>query len=269
MSELDSLLAGAERTPVVGWDFTRLGSRLSFEPPPWDFTRIVAEHAGAAAQLLDMGTGGGEWLSSLPRLPPHTVATEGWSPNVALARARLEPLGVTVVEVEAAPDNVDQRPGETRGRLPFPTGSFELVSNRHESFVAAEVARVLKSGGAFLTQQTGGNTDEFHDALGLPRPRRSGPEWSLELARAQLGEASLEVTDSATGSEAATFADVGALAWYLRAIPWVVEGFSIQTHRRRLERLHRRIVADGPLTLRQPSFWLRAVKPRQSSSMRS
>ncbi len=77
------------------------------------------------------------------------MATEAWEPNVDVAGARLRPLGVTVVSVEAAPDNVDQTPDERRGRLPFPSESFDLVVNRHESFVAGEVARVLRPGGRF------------------------------------------------------------------------------------------------------------------------
>jgi hypothetical protein len=46
------------------------------------------------------------------------------------------------VEVEDAPDNVDQLPCEHRGRLPFDDAVFLFVTNRHESFVASEVARV-------------------------------------------------------------------------------------------------------------------------------
>jgi hypothetical protein len=57
-----------------------------------------------------------------------------------------------------------------------------------------------------------------------------------------------------------SFADIGALAWYLKLIPWTVEGFSIETHRLQLERLHERIAANGPLSMRLPAFWLKAVK---------
>jgi hypothetical protein len=46
----------------------------------------------------------------------------------------------------------------------------------------------------------------------------------------------------------------------LKLIPWTVEGFSIETHRLQLERLHERIAANGPLSMRLPAFWLKAVK---------
>jgi hypothetical protein len=34
--------------------------------------------------LLDMGTGGGELLSSLPNLPNNTFATESYKPSIPL-----------------------------------------------------------------------------------------------------------------------------------------------------------------------------------------
>ena len=53
-----------------------------------------------AATMLDMGTGGGEFLFSLHPLPKTVYATEGYKPNVPIARQRLEPLGVKVVYFE-------------------------------------------------------------------------------------------------------------------------------------------------------------------------
>ena len=221
----------------------------------------MLQHARESPDLLDLGTGGGEWLAALPYHPSRTVATESWAPNLAIAETRLRPLGIVVVAVEAAPDNVEQRPGEQRGRLPFPDGSFSLVSDRHESFLAGEVARVLAPGGTFLTQQVGGDYRDCYDALGLPRPRRPGPRWNLAVATRQLQGAGLTVTDGDDGVEVTSFADIGAFAWYLKAIPWVVPGFSVGAYRPQLERLHRRLEAGGSLDIRQPAFWMKAFKP--------
>jgi SAM-dependent methyltransferase len=194
--------------------------------PGWSFDDIVVQHARESPDLLDMGTGGGEWLSKLAFRPRRTVATEAWPPNVDVARGRLAPLGIDVVAVEPAPDNIEQERDERRGHLPFSSESFSLVVNRHESFAAAEVARVLRPAGAFLTQQVGGDYGEFYDALGLPRSD-TGRLWDRELATGQLEAAGLDDVDGADGSESVCFRDVGAFAWYLQAIPWVVEGFRI------------------------------------------
>jgi SAM-dependent methyltransferase len=237
-----------------------LGDRISIAPLPWDFDATVVSHARAAPDLLDIGTGGGEWLASLEHRPPRTVATDGWPANVDVAAARLRPLGVTVVANEPAPDNVDQVPGEQRGRLPFASDSFALVTSRHESFVASEIARVLVADGIFLTQQVGGDYGDFYDALELARPPAPERRWGVPLAEEQLAAAGLPVVDSDGGTEVTSFADVGALAWYLKLIPWTVENFSVEMYRPQLERLHERIAADGPLTVRLPGFWLKAVK---------
>src|SRR2546427_3932815 len=102
---VDVLLDEAERQPFVGWDFSWLRGRLDSQPLPWDYTATVIEHARSSPDLLDLGTGGGEWLAELPYRPPRTVATEAWGPNVAIAGARLGPLGVDVVQVAPARDN--------------------------------------------------------------------------------------------------------------------------------------------------------------------
>lgn len=258
-TSFDVLLTEADALPVGGWDLSALGDRISIGPLPWDFDATVTQHARAAPDLLDIGTGGGEWFASLAHRPARTVATEGWPPNVDVAGRRLRPLGITVVATEPAPDNVDQ--DESCGRLPFPSDSFALVTSRHESFVASEIARVLVSGGRFLTQQVGGEHGDFYEALELSRPPVRQRRWTVRLAEEQLASAGLRVVDSGGATQVTSFADVGAFAWYLKLIPWTVENFSVETHRPQLERLHERIAADGPLNVRLPAFWLKAVKP--------
>jgi SAM-dependent methyltransferase len=261
VTDVAHLLEEAEAHALEGWDFSWLGGRMRTAPLPWNFDETVATHAQGSPDLLDMETGGGEWLARLIFRPRRTVATESWPPNVDVAGSRLRPLGITVVQDEGAPENVEQSENETRGRLPFPSESFALISNRHGTFVAAEVARVLAPRGVFLTEQVGGDYDEFYDALDLPHPTDRRREWNVQLATEQLERAGLRVTESADALEETTFADVGAFAWYLKAIPWVVAGFSVATHRAPLERLQARIDDRGPITVRQPAFWARAVKP--------
>jgi hypothetical protein len=244
---------------VEGWDFSWLGERVSTRPLDWSFDSIVDERSRHAPSLLDMGTGGGEWLAALRHRPARTVATEGWPPNVVVAARRLRPLGVPVVWSEDAPDNVDQRPGEQCGRLPFRAGSFALVVNRHASFAAAEVERVLSAGGAFLTQQMGSDYGDAYDALGLDRPKH-GREWNVALATEQLAEAGLRIVEAREGTSITEFADVGAFAWYLRAVPWAIPGLKIEAHHPALERLHEEVMRGRVLTIQQSAFFLAATK---------
>lgn len=260
-AELTRLLAEAEARPLGGWDFGWLGPRMRSTELPWNFAEIVVERARRSSDLLDLGTGGGEWLASLTFRPRRTVATEAWEPNVELASGRLRPLGVTVVRIDPAPDNVDQRDGEPQGRLPFARASFELVTSRHESFVASELARILVPGGRFLTQQAGtGRYDELRRDFGLPPSNRAA--WTLSLAVAQLERAGLRVVQSGEAELVTSFADIGALAWFLKAAPWTVPEFSLAEHRGALAELHRRMAVDGPYQVRDVSFWLEAVRDR-------
>jgi hypothetical protein len=200
-----------------------------------------------------MGTGGGEWLSSLRARAPVTVATESWPPNVGLAATRLRALGVPVVHVEGARDNLRQDLGDPKGRLGFLGEAFDLVTNRHESFVASEVCRVLRDQGTFLTQQTQSGSQKFHELLGVRPPPVQ--ELELSLVVEQLRDAGLTVDDAEQGSATTVFADIGALAWYLRSVPWVVPGFSVSAHREALIGLH-----GDPIRVTSMRFWIRAHK---------
>ncbi len=131
-----------------------------------------------------MGTGGGERLLALSgALPADTVATEGWGPNIAVARRALAPHGIPVLEYD--PKSTDR----AARRMPFEDGRFELAMSRHEAYVTTEVARVLAPGGVFLTQQVGGDDiHELHDLLGGEHiaPHVQYDRFTEELAAAGL-----------------------------------------------------------------------------------
>lgn len=244
------LLDDAARAPVVGWDFSWAAGRIVPSPLPWDFAALAAGALQAATAALDMGTGGGEFLNWFTDLPVQMVATESWAPNVPVAARRLAQRGVTVIRTAGAVDNAVQG-GDPGDRLPFRAAAFDLVLNRHESFDAAEVARVLAPGGRFLTQQAGSGWDQFHALLGLDVPAR--PAFDLDLLVGQAVRGGLAVEDAQVGREAVRFADIGALAWYLRMVPWAVPGFDIATHRQALE-----AAAGRELVVYQERFLLSA-----------
>ena len=93
----DDLVSEAQEADVEGWDFSWLDGRASEERPSWGYARSMGKRMATAPAALDLQTGGGEVLAGVPRLPPLTVATESWPPNVASGHQRLHPLGVAVV----------------------------------------------------------------------------------------------------------------------------------------------------------------------------
>jgi len=203
--------------------------------------------------MLDMGTGGGEWLSSLRALAPLTIATESWLPNVGVAAARLHPLGIPVVQTEGATDNHRQDREDPKGRLGFKSEAFDLVTNRHESFVASEVSRILRPNGTFITQQTHSGSKQFHELLGIEPPNIE--ELEIDVVIDQVNAAGLTVEEADEGPATTVFADIGALAWYLRSMPWAVPGFTIDSYRQALIGLH-----GDPIRVAVKRFWIRAHK---------
>ncbi|MEU5869401.1 methyltransferase domain-containing protein [Nonomuraea sp. NPDC047529] len=241
----DELVAEASSAAIEGWDFASLRGRVVEEPLPWSYERLLRERLPGAGSLLDLGTGGGEFLSGLGPLPPRTAATEGHPPNLPVARRRLEPLGVEVAAVRE--DDV----------LPFPGRAFDVVANRHESYDPREVRRVLAEDGVFVTQQVGGrDLEDLNRALDAPPLAYRG--WGLARAAAGLAEAGLTVTWSAQARVRTVFHDVGALVLFLRMVPWQVPGFDAVRYGHRLRALHERMADGRPLTAYAHRFALLA-----------
>lgn len=256
----ERLIAEAERQPFSGWDFSYLRGRMREETPSWEYASLVRRRLSAAPSLLDLGTGGGEFLSSLTPLPAVVAATEAYAPNVEIARARLTPLGITVVAVEGAPHNLAIASGAGVSTLPFPDDSFTLVIDRHESYYPAEVYRILKHEGIFLTQQVGGDHHQALNAL-LGASRSDSQQWNLDYAVRQVEQAGLRVVDGREEFPETFFSDIGAIVYYLKAVPWQIPNFTVAGYREQLTALHERITAEGGVRVRGHLFYLEAVKP--------
>ncbi len=243
-----ALIEAASQSIFSGWDFSWLSGRMSEESPPWDYEHLVRRHLCGINSLLDMGTGGGEFLASLAPFPADTHATEAYPPNQSIAAARLTPLGIRVHPIsEDAP-------------LPFEDNSFDLVINRHESYNQAEVYRVLTPGGAFITQQVGGLDNlEINQALEatLSFPFK---QWGLVGAVTDLEDTGFTVVRAESAALKTEFNDIGALVYYLRAIPWQVPDFNIERYQAQLARLHNFIEAHGALTTTAHRFLIIARK---------
>jgi len=245
--DYDGLVAGALGAPVHGWDFGWLAGRALGSDPTWSYPRLAREAVDRSTRVLDVDTGGGELLASLTPLPPRTVATESWPPNLPVARARLGPLGVGVLP--APPD----------APLPVPDGTFDLVLSRHGRITPAEVHRVLSPGGTLLTQQVGSqDCAGLNTALGAAPAQRSG-SWTLRGVAGALTAAGFRVVTAREEWPLYTFTDVGAVVYQLRMVPWQIPDFTVDRYDSALRRLDARIRTDGPLRVRSHRFLLRAA----------
>ncbi|WP_033818736.1 class I SAM-dependent methyltransferase [Kitasatospora sp. MBT63] len=249
--DFDDLVAEAEAVSVAGWDFSWLDGRATEQRPSWGYQRLMGERMALAAAALDIQTGGGEVLAGTPKLPPITVATESWPPNVAKATALLHPLGAVVV---ADPDEPP---------LPFADAAFDLVVSRHPVTVWwQEIARVLRPGGCYLSQQVGpSSVFELVEFFLGPQPAEVRRGRHPDDARAAAEAAGLEVVDLRFESLRTEFHDIGAVVYFLRKVIWMVPGFTVEQYRERLRELDARIRAEGPFLAHTTRFLIEARKP--------
>jgi len=238
-----------EQQPFSGWDFSHLNGRMIEEQAPWSYTIRAAELTRRASSVIDLGTGGGERFLKLQAYwPKKVVVTEDYPPNCRLATERLSPFGVQVVDIPLT----DTDP------MPFADGEFDLVLNRHSGFNAGEVGRILASGGTFLTQQVHGLW--AHDLLAAFGATPQWPESTPDKYVPLLQAAGLTITRTQEWSGALSFTDVGAIVYYLKAVPWLVPGFSVDTHLEELLALQRRLEAGGALDFCARKYLIEARK---------
>ena len=208
---------------IHGWDFSHIDGRYTEQDDlPWDYREVIGQYLRPEMKLLDIDTGGGEFLLSLNHPYENTAAMENYPPNVELCKEVLLPLGI------------DFRPGDGKGKLPFDDGSFDMVINRHGDFNAEEIYRVLKPGGLFITQQVGAENDRELVELLCGKTEVPFPDQYLKLVTRKFEDAGFAILQGEEVFRPIRFFDVGALVWFARIIQWEFPGFFVDTHLERL-----------------------------------
>lgn len=236
-----------ERQPFIGWDFSYLDGRMTEGQVPWSYLDRAAELMRQSSSVIDLDTGGGEKLLSLhEHWPPKVLATEEYPPNFELATQRLSPLGASVISTSIS--NI--------ARMPFANAEFDLVLNRHAAFNSTEIARVLTSGGTFLTQQVHGMW-----AWDLIAAFDAKPQWP-EARPSQyiplLEAAGMTIVNLQEWEGALSFTDVGAIVYYLKAVPWHVPGFTVKSHLPYLLALQDLLESGEPLDFYAAKYFIEA-----------
>ena len=233
---------------LIGWDFSAISDKWDYPNEPWDYRLTVKSYLKDTDTLLDMGTGGGEVLLTIGHPYENTYATEAYLPNLELCKSRLSPLGITIAQTF------------TDDKLPFEADSFDFITNRHESFDLEEVARVLKRGGYFFTQQV--MNRNFHELVELLNGRVIGdyPGHSLENYANILSELGFEIIIKDEAKLPVKIYDIDAVIFYAKACVWEVPDFSVETHFERLLLIKQKIDNDGCFHTTGGRFLLAARK---------
>lgn len=202
---------------IHGWDFSHLNGRFTEETDlPWSYEKIVRSYLKPDYSLLDIDTGGGEFLLSLNHSYDKTSATEGYYPNVELCREKLIPLGISFKKSDDYSD------------LPFGDESFDIIINRHGNYDIKELYRLLKPNGVFITEQVGEDNDR--DLIQLLVPDKLSKSFSghnLKAQQKRFEDFGFEILESDEAFRPIKFFDTGVLVWFARIIQWEFIGFSV------------------------------------------
>jgi hypothetical protein len=248
-NEFNDLVQEALPLPFTGWDFSVIGDRWKTTEPSWDYPGLARSHMHGIQSMIDLDTGGGELFSSLAPFPLHTWATESYPPNIPVAKKRLEPLGVQVISEY------------TDAVIPLPDSSLDFILDRHGSYVEAELMRLLKPGGIFLTEQVGGQNCIRVNQLLQDLVEFQYAYWTKDLITHQLQFAGFELLSVQEEFPLAEFTDIGALVFYLRIIPWQVADFSVEKYRHKLYAIYQDMIAHGPVQVHDHRILVEARKP--------
>ncbi len=201
---------------IKGWDFSHINNRYDEEDDlSWNYKEVIKEYLKPEFKLLDVDTGGGEFLLSLEHPLSNLSATENFAPNVKLCQDKLLPLGIDFKKA----DGLDE--------LPFDNESFDIIINRHGDFNQEDIYRLLKKGGLFITEQVGAENDRELVELLLGDIDLPFPEQYLDKISEKFKNAGFEIVRAEEELRPIRFYDIGALVWFARIIEWEFPFFSV------------------------------------------
>lgn len=223
-----------EAAYIKGWDFSHIHGKYEEEHDlPWNYGEIVRQYLRDDWNVLDYDTGGGEFLLSLNHPFDKTSATEGFKPNVQLCKETSLPLGIHFKECS------------NPSRIPYENETFDLIMNRHGSFDAGELHRLLKKDGIFITQQVGGDNERDLVEMVLPGTKKPFPHLNLKEQKKVFEDAGFHIIRGEEAYRPIKFYDIGAFVWFAHIIEWEFPGFSVDKCFERLLKMQEIVEEKG------------------------
>lgn len=222
---------------IHGWDFSHIEGRFLEEQDKlsWSYKDVINKYRNSNDILLDIDTGGGEFLLSLNHPHDKTYATEGYPPNVELCKNTLSPLGVNFFEVN------------DYSKMPFENEQFDIIINRHGAYDIQELYRILKKDGIFITQQVGEDNDRELVELLLPNTPKQFSGLNLKEQKRLFLNQGFSILEENEEFKNIKFFDVGALVWFAKIIQWEFIDFSVDKCYNQLLKAHDILKVNGSI----------------------
>lgn len=224
-----------EKAKIIGWDFSYLEGRFHSDEDalPWNYTDVIKRYMHDNHRILDIDTGGGEFLLSLRHPYQLTSATEGYPPNVELCRKKLGSLGIDFHEMS------------DYSKMPFANSTFDMVINRHSSYDANEIYRILKPNGLFITQQVGEDNDRELVEMLLPDSPKTFAGHNLKSQTELFEKSGFKILEQGEAFRPIAFYDTAALVWFAKIIEWEFVDFSVDRCFEKLLDVEKEIARNG------------------------
>ena len=250
--ELLKYLEEEESKTFSGWDFSYLDGRWSDEDLPWDYKKIVLDYLKDDYKLLDIGTGGGEFLLTLKHPYNNTCVTEGYKPNYELCIEKLSQLGITVYNYSGDELLKD-----------IPDNSFDIVINRHESYIEKELFRILKPNGLFITQQVGSYNNKELATFFDENHQDSFPEMTFDASLKRLKDNGFNIIFSDEYYPILKFYDLVAIAYFAKIIEWEFLNFNVRDNIDKFMILQDELEKNGYISSKEHRFIIVAKKKEE------
>jgi len=211
---------------IEGWDFSRV--RAGRGPVPWNYVDIVQQYLKPTDQVLDIGTGGGEIFLSLAAYFGEGVGVDDYPPMLETAQRNQSNLSIDNVRwLRMGADDLKFGPEE-----------FDVVLTRHLEVHVAEIVRVLRTGGYFITQMVGKNSSKnFLEAFGWT-PDSFGPDWWQPVAELadQFQAQGCHILAQGEYDVPYWFKDMASFMFWMMAVPWP-EDIQLEKHWQNINRI--------------------------------
>jgi SAM-dependent methyltransferase len=206
--------------PRRGWDLSRV--RLLRDTTPWDYSDVVCRYLKSTSRVLDVGTGSGESLLAMARHFGKGTGVDVSADMIAMARENLLPgLASRIAFKVTAADHLEE-----------PDCAYDSVLCRHAPVNPAEVVRVLRPEGYFITQQIGArNTRNIGDIFGCTAmgTYASDPDQTPDALARAFEAHGCDVIARGVYDVRCWLRDIESLLFWLQAVP-MPHDFSIERH---------------------------------------
>lgn len=215
-----------------GWDFSFM--KTERDPIPWQYQEVVKTYLKPTDFVLDIGTGGGEIFI---KLAPHYAKGIG--------------IDVDSEMINTCEDNLsDELKAKllfkvmSADSLEFPADSFDVVINRQAPMKVAEIVKVLKKDGYFITQHVGiNNMQNIKEEFGFKNSTSNPNQLPQQVAK-DFESCGFDVVSMCEYNVNYYVKDVASLIFWLKALrshghaqPTVPEDFNIEKYWKNVDSL--------------------------------